>query len=73
MKQIHGIPDARRIGTKNEDLQEVLVEDENGRVVLKVGSLGYAAGLSPEQAIYISKLLAEAARRVTKEAMENDA
>lgn len=63
MKEKHGVPDAQNIATATGTTQHVDVIDGDGIVLLHL-SKGYPAGLTPEQARYISKRLKESADRV---------
>ena len=65
MLEIHGIADARKGGVNMFQTTDVLVEDGNGEVVLRLGTNPhYPALLTPEQARRIASLLWAAAKRV---------
>lgn len=65
IKEIHGIADARKVTMMKSDVvQDVTVEDGDGEVLLGLTTSSYPAGLSPERAEFIAKLLVAAAKRV---------
>jgi len=69
VKEIHGVADARKVAMmKSEIVQDVTVTDGNGEILLNLGTSLYPAGLTPERAEFVAKLLVSAARRVRERA-----
>lgn len=64
MRELHGIADAEKVQTVNEGNYKVAVTDGRGLVVLSIADATYPAGLSPDRARYIAKLLVESAKRI---------
>lgn len=63
----HGIAGAKKLATICTDIQSVLVTDGNKQVELHLTANSYPAGLTPEQARFIAKMLNESAGRVEKQ------
>lgn len=69
MKEIHGVADARKVVmVKSEIVQDVTVEDGDGEILLSMSTSSYPAGLTPEHAEFVAKLLISAARRARSRA-----
>ena len=65
IKEIHGVANARKTAMmKSEIVQDVTVEDGDGEVLLGLGTSSYPAGLTPEHAEFVAKLLISAAKRI---------
>lgn len=68
IRETHGVANARRIAAarlEDSDIQGVTVADgREGEVVLKLSSSSFPAGLTPQQARMIAKLLVASALRV---------
>jgi len=67
MREIHGVADCEKVQTANEKGRyPVEVTDGYGLVILNVGGQTYPAGLTPDRARYIARMLTASAGRVEK-------
>lgn len=64
MKQLHGVPNAKKLAMSNSDGAEVIVTDGTDMVLLYLENAPWGAGLSPQQARWIARQLVQSADRV---------
>lgn len=68
MREIHGVADAEKVRMVNSEdgNYKVTVTDGAGQVILNIADATYPAGLSPDRARAIARLLIGSAKRVEK-------